>query len=205
MSQITNGIRSILSYPTIYNIVQNMMGSHKVRQELVEDFIRPKKESYILDIGCGTAEILHYLPNEIEYWGYDISIDYISSAKAKYGLRGNFNCGLFDEVAIMDLPKFDIILALGVLHHLDDNDVYSFFRLAKKALNIGGRIVTIDPCLTQNQNPIAKFIISKDRGQNVRECEKYQLLANDSFSEVVGVLKHRKFIPYTHWIMECYK
>lgn len=205
MSQITNGIRSILSNPTIYNFTQKIMGAHKVRQELADEFIRAKNSSRILDLGCGTAEILNYLPNKVEYWGYDISFEYIASAKARYGSKGKFYCGLLDEVGIDDLPKFDIVLALGVLHHLNDDEVDTFFRLAKKTLNENGRIVTIDPCLAQGQNLIAKYIIGKDRGQNVRKSEGYSVLANNTFVEVKGVIRHRKFIPYTHWIMECYK
>ena len=88
MSQITNGIRAILSVPVIYDTMQNLMGAHKARQELVTKFIRPEPGFKILDIGCGTAEILQYIPNSVEYWGYDINANYIATAKAKYSTLG---------------------------------------------------------------------------------------------------------------------
>lgn len=205
MAQITDGIRAILSSPVIYDALQNIMGAHKVRQELVNEFIRPEDGCRILDLGCGTAKILRYIPSTVEYWGYDMSPDYIAAAKAEYGNRGHFQCGLLSEADLNKLPKFDRVLALGVLHHLDDDVAEDFFTLAKQALNPAGRVVTIDPCLAAGQSPIARFLILRDRGQNVRDAHGYTSLAQDTFANVTGTLRHRAWIPYTHWIMECAK
>lgn len=203
MAQITSGIRAVLSSPAIYDILQNVMGAKKVRQELVYEFIRPEAGCQILDVGCGTAEILKYLPNTVEYWGYDISPEYIAAAMARYGTRGRFQCGLLGETDLANLPKFDRVLALGVLHHLDDDEAMGFFTLAKQALKFSGSVVTIDPCLADGQNPIARFLISRDRGQNVRNAQGYSSLARGAFANVRGTIRHRAWIPYTHWIMEC--
>lgn len=203
MAQITNGIRAVLSSPVIYDFVQNIMGAHKVRQQLVHEFIRPETGFRILDLGCGTAEILRYIPNTVEYWGYDISPDYIAAAKAEFGSRGHFQCGLLNEADLNNLPKFDCVLALGLLHHLDDEVAKAFFSLAKQVLNPAGRVVTIDPCLATGQNPIARFLILRDRGQNVRNAQEYASLAQGAFENVEGSLRHRAWIPYTHCIMEC--
>lgn len=205
MSQITSGMRAALSSPVIYNIFQNIMGARKVRQELLDEFIRPEAGSRILDLGCGTAEILKFLPDTVEYWGYDINPEYIASAKAEYGTRGNFNSGLLDKSATADLPEFDLVLALGVLHHLDSDEARAFFSLAKHVLRENGRMITVDPCLVENQNPVARYLIMKDRGQNVRDANQYSSLATGAFLQTKGTLRHRKWIPYTHWIMECRK
>ncbi|MCB4364624.1 methyltransferase domain-containing protein [Hydrogenophaga taeniospiralis] len=205
MGQITSGVRAILSSPIIYNSLQRMMGAHKSRQELVDKFICPASGSRILDIGSGTSEILQHLPANIEYWGFDISLEYVSAAKKKYGARGHFHCGLLSESLLADLPKFDRVLALGVLHHLDDGQAREVFSLAHKALEDNGRMIAIDPCLADDQSAIARYLISKDRGQNVRDAEAYATLANGSFPRVHGEIHHRRWIPYTHWIMECSK
>jgi SAM-dependent methyltransferase len=193
----------MLSFPVIYDALQHIMGARKVRQELVDEFIRPEVGCRILDMGCGTAEILKYMPHTIDYWGYDISPEYIAAAKAKYGTRGHFHCGLLGEADLTNLPRFDRILAIGVLHHLSVVEAKTFFELAKKALNPGGRVVTVDPCLAEGQNLLARYLILKDRGQNVRNAQGYTSLAQDAFANVEGTLRHRKWIPYTHWIMEC--
>lgn len=204
MAQITNGIRAVLSYPVIYDALQNVMGAKKARQELVNEFIRPEAGCRILDLGCGTAEILKYLPNTVEYWGYDISPDYVAAAKAEYGNRGQFHCGQLGETDLTSLPKFDRVLVIGVLHHLDDDEAKAFFSLAKQVLQPSGHVVTLDPCLAAGQNPIARFLISRDRGQNVRDAQGYSSLARSAFANVRGTLRHRAWIPYTHWIMECF-
>lgn len=203
MSQITSGIRAILSHPVIYDAMQNIMGARQARHELVEKFIKPTSNSRILDIGCGTAEILPYLPAGVGYWGFDISRPYIEAAKTRFGSRGHFHCGLLDKTALNELPKVDVVLAIGVLHHLDDDVAANLFALAREALNEGGRMITIDPCFASGQNPIARYLISQDRGQNVRDAQAYQKLACQTFSKVRGTLRHRRWIPYTHWIMEC--
>jgi SAM-dependent methyltransferase len=203
MSQITSGIRTILSLPIVYNTVQNIMGGKGIRDELVNDIIRPIKGMRILDIGCGTAEILAHLPDGTKYWGYDISPEYIASAKQRYGVRGTFHCGIFDRTELEKLPKFDVVLATGLLHHLDDSEAIELFALARAALVEGGRIITIDPCLAPGQNPIAKYLIERDRGQNVRDQAGYHSLARQTFASINGTLRHRIWIPYTHWIMVC--
>ncbi|MDD2701958.1 MAG: class I SAM-dependent methyltransferase [Sideroxydans sp.] len=203
MSQVTSGIHAILSKPAIYNLFQNAMGAVKVRRDFVKNFVKPAKSFRILDIGCGTAEILHCLPADTEYWGYDISPQYIEAARDSFGSRGHFHCGLIDSETLISMPKFDIVLAIGVLHHLNDDEAHSLFALASEALKEDGRMVTLDPCFADGQNPIARYLIGKDRGQNVREAEGYRALAAVSFSNIHGVLRHRAWIPYTHWIMEC--
>ena len=72
MSQITHGIRSILSVPIVYSFFQNLMGANKAIAKLVSEIIKPKNGMNVLDIGCGPAEILDFLGN-VNYWGFDIS------------------------------------------------------------------------------------------------------------------------------------
>lgn len=203
MGQITHGVRAIFSSPRIYDSFQNLMGASRMRRELVHDFIRPVPGTRILDIGCGTAEIIRFLPAAVDYWGYDINATYLEAAENRFGDRGHFHCGSFDAQELHRLPQFDVVIATGVLHHLDDTQAYSLFELAKRSLKPDGRVVTIDPCLVKGQNPIARFLITLDRGQNVRSAHEYLALARRTFDQTDGQLRHRSWIPYTHWVMEC--
>jgi ubiquinone/menaquinone biosynthesis C-methylase UbiE len=203
MSQINSGLRSVLSIPFVYDVLQNIMGAHKVRSQLVEQFILPFPGAKILDIGCGTAEILNYLSKDLEYVGYDISEHYIAVAKKRFGERGNFTCGYFDEIQAKKQSSFDIVLILGALHHLDDDVAQKLISLVLSVLSPSGRLITIDPCFEKDQNPIARFLISKDRGQNVRDKYQYLKLINPYFSDIKSEVIHRKWIPYTHIIMQC--
>jgi SAM-dependent methyltransferase len=202
MGQITTGIRSILSSPAVYNAFQWLMGGTRGRRHFADNHVRAKDGDYVLDVGCGTAALLDFLP-EVDYWGYDISESYIKAARLHFGSRGHFVCKILDQKELAALPKFDIVLASGLLHHLDDSAAVALMELAHSALKPGGRLVTIDPCFADGQNPVARLLVSRDRGQNVRTGEQYLQLAENVFSEITGTVHHWNWIPYTHWIMEC--
>ena len=202
MAQITHGLRSILDYPIIYNAFQSLMGAKPVRMRLVADFIRPQQSMNVLDIGCGSAEILEYLP-AVNYWGFDISESYINQAILKYGRKGTFACKILSEEDLLDLPNFDLVLAIGLLHHLDNEAAAVLLNIAYNALKPGGRLITLDPCLEMGQNPIARYLILKDRGQNVRTRDGYEALLSTIFSEYRLEVRHKSGIPYTHCYMEC--
>ena len=182
-------------HPVGYDLFQTMMGA---------EHIRPTAGIRLLDIGCGTARTLDYLPSLV-YHGFDLSRDYINEAKARYADRGVFSCALVEEATLKEDPPFDLVLAVGVLHHLDDESALQLMRLAKTALKEGGRVVTIGPCFQHAQKSIARFLVSQNRGQNARSGEKYRELASNTFDQFEGVVKHRAWIPCAHWIMGCTK
>ena len=204
MAEVTTGIRSFLSYPWVYEWVQKIMGADSARTELMDKFVHPYCVETVLDIGCGPAEILSYMPG-VDYYGFDISSEYIEKAKLTYGAKAHF----FDRnVSIEDLktlPSFDLVIMVGVLHHLDDDVAKAVIQIASKALKKGGRLLTKDPCFEQGQNPIARFLISQDRGQNVRNKLEYSSLVEGHFDQKKIEVSHQAWIPYTHCIMECTK
>lgn len=204
MAQITNGVRAVLSHPRVYSSFQSLMGAHKFRTNFVTQFVRPFSGMAILDIGCGPADILAYLPN-IEYWGFDISEQYIERAGNAFGTRGHFRCKQLQVDDLDELPKFDVALAIGFLHHIDDQVALNVLQLAHQALKPGGRLLSVDPCLEPSQSFIARFLVRHDRGQNVRDKGGYEALALSVFKAPNVVVRHQAWIPYTHCIMECQK
>lgn len=203
MGQITKGIRGILSHPTLYCAFQNLMGARNIRRRFVEDFVRPFAGATILDIGCGPADILCEL-SEVDYWGIDPSKAYIQRAKRQYPHRGHFSCQTLTKTSLEKMPRFDIVMGLGVLHHLDDTYAAQLLALIRQALTTGGRFVSFDPCLVPGQNPIARFLIQHDRGLNVRREPQYRELVAPFFLRTRGEVRHQALLPYTHFMMECH-
>ena len=204
MAQVTNGVRAILSHPFIYSSLQSFLGAHKARQSFVTNFVKPLSGMKVLDVGCGPGDILAYLPN-VNYWGFDINEKYIKQARKKFGKRGQFHCKQLEIKNLEKMPLFDVVFAIGLLHHLDDAEAINVIRLAFKALKAGGRLLTIDPCLDPSQNPIAGFLVGNDRGQNVRDKAGYEALVRSVFEPPRIEVRHRVWIPYTHCFMECQK
>jgi len=169
----------------------------------VSKHIKAQKGDNILDIGCGPADILDLLP-EVNYVGFDINPLYIEYAKKKYSSKGKFSCEKVSSKNIIETGCFDIILAYGILHHLNDEESLQLFNLAKYALKPSGKLVTFDGCYTDNQSQIKRYILSKDRGEFVKTQNEYVHLASNCFS-IVNITLYENFlrIPYSHIVMEC--
>jgi SAM-dependent methyltransferase len=202
MSQVTTGFRSFLGNQMGYRTFQYLMGAHSIRKILAKDFICSTPRCKILDIGCGPADILAYLP-DVAYTGFDISSSYIDKAKTRFGSRASFICRELTSHDVEAMPKVDIVLALGLIHHLDDKEAKHVFDLACEALKPGGRMLTLDPCIEEGQNPIARFLINNDRGQNVRNKNEYIALIPQLLELTRAEVRHKVWIPYTHCFIEC--
>ncbi len=190
----------MFSLAPVYRFAQTAIGADKVRTVLTNEFIRATPADRIVDFGCGTADILNYLP-ECDYVGVDASQRYIDDARAHFGDRGTFVTSAaerFDDVA----PDRTIAIAIGVLHHLDDAAASEMLQVASQTLESGGRFVSIDPALVEGQHPIAKLLVSRDRGQHVRTPEAQTELVRRWFPDADIVVRHDLLrSPYSHVIV----
>jgi SAM-dependent methyltransferase len=204
--QKTTGIYSMLSVAWVYEALMTLLGGKRKRQILVDKYIRPEKGMKILDCGCGPAEIVAFLP-EVEYLGIDLSPAYIEKARAKFAGFGEFQVQSAAEIAVSG-RKFDLVMALGLLHHLNDEQAKALLETAYSALIPGGRLLTFDGVFVEKQSPLARFFLKRDRGQNVRWQKEYEALAAGvfGFENVVSDIRtDMTRIPYTHILLECRK
>lgn len=206
MAQLSTGLRRVLSVPRIYDLFQTVIGARRFYEEYVSLFVNPFPGAKIIDIGCGTSAILEYLPPSVNYIGFDLSSEYIRLAKARYGSRGKWYCSSVSNMPISEIGTFDIAMANGVLHHLDDQEVLQLAKFAEKSLKPLGRFCSYDGCFTENQSIIARYLISRDRGQNVRTQSAYLSLISSYFPSVHLTIRNDMYrLPYTHAIMTAAK
>jgi SAM-dependent methyltransferase len=202
-SERNRGWRSLLTHPVVYEAVQTAVGARRWLRKFVQESVRPKAGDRILDIGCGPGELVRYLP-PVDYCGFDYSEDYIAHARERFGDRARF---FHDDVAHfgrLGLGPFDVVVAIGVLHHLDDRHARALFALAHDALDRGGRLITADPCYHNGQPAITRFIVSQDRGAHVRHFEEYATLARNSFPTVSSSLDASLFpFPHSVCVLHC--
>jgi SAM-dependent methyltransferase len=193
----------LLEAPSLYLLSQSILGAKKARKRCIEDYVRMQAGMRVLDIGCGPAYVVEYLRGAT-YFGFDINSRYIAYAKEKYGSRGNFYSHPFDDAAAKELEPFDLILMMGVLHHLDDKQAAATITLCKHVLNSEGSLVTLDPYRRPGESFIAEFLLNRDRGRFIRNRSDYLRLVSHAFSTVDLHPRLDLFsVPYTALVMVC--
>ena len=204
MSQRKNQIYNFINNPLIYKIIQYVMSGTSFRNSIIKKNIR-KSNLKILDIGCGPAQILEHIPR-CDYYGYDIDQRSIQYAKKKYRQKNyHFYCKKFNKTEVKKLPKFDFIIFFGILHHLSNKEADKMLTLCKRIMKKNSKLLTEDPILIEKQNVIAKFLIEKDRGTNVRQKKEYINLLKKHFKKIKNKVTHQFFIPYTWFTTVCSK
>lgn len=171
----------LLAYPAMYTLFQKTISMGK--KSILPEYIDIKAGDKVLDIGCGPADIVANLPDGIEYYGFDASEAYIARARAKYKDRAGltFKCALVNEdnISADMVEAFDVVMALNILHHIDDASAKILLRGAVLALKKGGVFFSADGCFIKNQNPIARFLHKHDRGKYVRYFDDQEKLARE--------------------------
>jgi SAM-dependent methyltransferase len=197
--------RRILGLPSCYRLLQSLAGRDRAAPRLLQ-LLAVKSGDRILDIGCGTADILQYLPAGVDYHGFDISADYVAAARARFGSKGSFTVQPVTPEAADALGRFDVVIALGVLHHLTDAESDAVFTAANKVLHRNGRVITCDGAFVAGQNPLARLLLRLDRGRHVRTPDEYLAIARRNFPDArVRIVHDMISIPYTHCILEGFK
>jgi len=200
--QLLPSIRSVLDIPAAYNLWWKMVGGPAWAKVLVREYVQPTAGSRILEIGCGPGTIASYLPST-DYVGFDISPKYIEMAKKRFP-KAQFSCARVSQFSLAERPAFDTVLALGIVHHLDDEEATQLFQIAYDALRPGGKLITFDGVFTDDQSPIARWLLARDRGEYVRSEPEYMKVASKIFGNIKPTVRHDLLhIPYTHLILEC--
>lgn len=195
-------IRSVLAVPAAYNLWWKLVGGPGWAKVLVGEYIQPGVGTRVLEIGCGPGTIAGYLPRT-EYVGFDVSPRYIEMARKRFP-QAQFVCERVSQFSLAKQQSFDVVLAIGIVHHLDDPEARQLFQIAYDALKSGGKLITFDGVLTDDQSAAARWLLVRDRGEYVRNEAEYVKIASQVFANVKASIRHDLLrIPYTHLILEC--
>jgi SAM-dependent methyltransferase len=186
----------------VYELWSRLVGGERGRSTVLRDYVRPRPGVRVLDLGCGPGELVEHLGGS-RYVGVDVSDRYIARARDAFGDRAEFRVGdatRLDE----DLRNFDLVLAFGVIHHLDDESALRLLSGAKAALGPGGRFVSVDPAVIPDDRAAARLLVSWDRGDHVRSPAEYKRLAESVFDRVLCDRRRDLLrIPYSHCVLDC--
>ncbi len=200
---IIGKLSMVLNFSAGYRLFSRLIGGN-VWQIYLAEYVKPMAGEKVLDIGCGPADVLKHLP-KCDYTGFDINPEYIAAAQKRFADRGRFYCS---DVGLANVEKehgtFDLVIATGVLHHLDDTTAGKLLDLAKMAMRPGGRFISYDGCYVAGQSKVARWLLDHDRGKHIRTREEYLRLASARFPMVESHLRHDLLrLPYAHLIMRC--
>jgi SAM-dependent methyltransferase len=199
------GLKRLLATPWVYRAFASALGGPRAARRFVRDYLRLEPGCRVLDLGCGPGALVTHLPDSMgEYCGVDVNAAYIDAARTRWQGRPNctFVCQQMGSTSAPARDHYDVVVALAVLHHLDDADAQRLFAVAHDALRSGGRVVTYDPVFVEGQSRVAQWLISRDRGRAVRTVDGYRGLAATRFTRVVDeVLDDTLNVPYTVLVM----
>jgi len=121
--------------------------AYQKKIEVTRKYLTPDSE--VLELGCGTGSTaLVHAPAVKHICATDFSKNMIAIAESKREAAGisnvRFECATIDDVAAAD-DQFDAVLALSVLHLMDD--WRGAVLKAHALLNPGGVFVTSTACL----------------------------------------------------------
>src|SRR3989338_2538742 len=113
-------LHSIVSVPLVYNAVQVFFGANKKKKIVLDQNLNLGKDSYILDLGGGTALYRDLWPSNCRYICLDNDL-----VKLDKDLNQNLN----DFKLLADASKIpirdnciDIVFCNSMSHHIPDQD-----------------------------------------------------------------------------------
>ena len=133
------------TYPIMFRIEQShwwYTGRRKILASFVEDICRrvTDRRPRILDVGCGTGANLLMLSKYGDAEGVDVSEDALAFCRER-GLE-NVKLGAAEQLPYDD-DTFDLVTALDVVEHLDDD--LAGLREMRRVLRPGGRVLLFVP------------------------------------------------------------
>ena len=162
------------------------------------------KNSKILDIGCGRANIISYFHMQYKFNNKPIGIDIIKNKNVKKNV-------LFKKIdAIKYLKKtdvlFDLILIKQTIHFFSKKQIKSLLILAKNKLNKNGQIFIFSLETKRSEIPCFKIMkskllesLKKDEDlleiikKNLKNCttKKFSFKVNLSKFKYIQMIKNR--------------
>ena len=180
----------------------------KFEERAIKPFIKSLSSVRVLDLGCGNGRWCEYLIPKCEiYIGVDISENFISSAKNRFNEQiATFICIPANQYK--SSIKFDLILIIGLMTYMNDDEIIEMVNNCKKMLADDGRIIIRNVRLNKNINRMVyddkwnllKKLLRKPRYQIIRRNEKTDL---DFFKEFD--LVHKEDIKGTGSVFYVFK
>ena len=143
------------------------------------------KNSKILDIGCGRANIISALQQKYKFRNKPIGIDIVGNT----GVKKNIIFKRVDALKYLNKQeKYDLILIKQTIHFFSKTNLNRLLNLAKKRLNTKGKILIFSLKTKNNKIPCFK---------KMRKNLEKSLKRDEVLFKIIK--KNLKKISYTHF------
>ena len=200
----------LLELPLCYDLFQLAVGSVNFRTKFVRKNISNFNFSSVLDLGCGTASTIGLIPNDVQYVGIDTSEEYLEKAKNRSRELNPtlINSSIADNswVRETNLKGETLSLALGIFHHIDDEQLERTLSNLSESLQVGSKVVSLDPIIDDETTRLASWFARNDRGRYIRTAETYfNSFEKAGFRMEYEVQRNKFRIPYDLILMSAVK
>ncbi|MFZ1063772.1 MAG: class I SAM-dependent methyltransferase [Acidimicrobiales bacterium] len=191
-------IRSILNNSSVFDRWQSLVGAEGAKRWFTDTYVTPRNPIRVLEVGCGTGALCRYLSPSVDYLGVDIDDGYVHAASRAFPNRRFERADIGDLASFESIGRdFDMVVAFGVLHHLDDSQARRCLRGCAEALTSKGLFFSVDPCHHQNEKPVEFLMKRFDRGRFIRSADSFRDLVAESFTSAeVEVESHQMLMSY---------
>ena len=153
--------------------------------KFLKNRINLNKNSKILDIGCGRANIISALQKKYKFKNKPIGIDIVANKEVKKNI-------IFKKIGALKYlkkrEKYDLILIKQTIHFFTKSNLNLLLNLAKKSLNNKGKILIFS--LKTNNNKIPCF-------KKMRKNLEKSLKRDEVLFKIIK--KNLKKISYTYF------
>lgn len=186
-------------YHYLYKIIQKIILKKSLNSDAAK-LAEILKVKNIIDIGCANSDLLNYLknPHKFKYFGFEPDNYFILKSKKKYSKKNFFfSKKKINEIDFLQFNrKNTLILAMGIFHHINDQEVVNFANKVK-----GFKVFTIDAVRLPNQDFITKLLFFLDKGKYIRSKIHYK---NITKAFKYKILKNR-YLRFKYDHLCCYK
>ena len=158
---------SVLERPLVWEAsrvgLDLAFGLYRRRRAVLRSWGLLDGEPSVLDIGCGIG--MYASLTSGQYVGVDLNRAYIEHARRKRAdERHSFRCADATDL-IGEGERFDFVLMVDFLHHLDDRAAVSVLSTARELAT--GPVVSLEP-VTEQTNRLGRWFIENDPGEHMR-------------------------------------
>ena len=149
----------------------------------------------VLDIGCGQGILAEWFPND-SYVGIDTDSESLGFARRRF----HKNTFIRQDATGLSFQNetFDLVISIGILHHLSNEQVKHHLQEAFRVLKRGGAIIVFDSVKPEKGDYFRLWMSRYERGTYLRTPEELdQCLVRCGFSD-------SKFRSFKTWYSQNY-